>query len=343
MEKRWSWDLLPAIECFPKKSRDWDAVNKKAGNHILLDSEFVGSLVRHFAGPNVLLAVSQDPEQPGMALVHSQRRGFWEIFTPSQAPLGPIVLGSPDPAGRQVRELMNCLPGFPVQLAILRQDPQWSAWFPLEEGSQLEAIEIMQTARIRLEGTFEEFWKARSSNLRHNLNRQRRRLKEQGRTIELVTHTSAEAIPDCIREFGRLESAGWKAELGTAVNENNVQGRFYRDMFERFCGTGNTVIFQLLLDGKVVATDLCLLREGMLVVLKTAYDESVQSLSPALLMREDILRFIYSDRRYQVVEFYGRVLDWHLKWSSDTRPMYHLNQDRNLVVRKVRDLVRSMR
>lgn len=343
MGKKQNWEFLPAIECFPERTQEWDAINQMAGNHVLLDSQFVASLVRHFATPNVLLAVSRDPMHPGMALVYSQRPGFWEIFTPSQSPLGPIVLGSRDPACRQIRGLMNSLPGFPVQLAILRQDPQWSAWFPLDEGTQLEAVEMMETARIRLEGTFEEFWKARSSNLRHNLNRQRRRLKEQGRTIELITHTSAEAIADCIREFGRLESAGWKAELGTAVNEHNVQGGFYRDLFERFCASGNTLIFQLLLDGQVAATDLCLFREGMLVVLKTAYDETLQALSPALLMREDILRYLYSDRRYQVVEFYGRVQDWHLKWTNDTRPMYHLNYDRNRVVRKMRELVRSMR
>lgn len=343
MGRKTKWEFVPAIECFPEKSNDWDALNQAQGNHVLLDSKFVGALVRHFATPDVLLGISTDSEKPGMALLHRRKPGFWEVFTPSQAPLGPILLPYSDSSGRGARDLMSSFPGYPVQLAILRQDPECSAWLPLEEGARLELLQYLQTGRVCLRGTFEEYWQSRSSNLRHNLSRQRRRLKEQGRSLELVAHRSSQAMASCIAEFGRLESDGWKGEAGSAVNEGNVQGRFYRDMFEQFCTSGETVVYQLLLDGKVVATDLCLLRKGMLVVLKTTYDESVKPLSAALLMREDIIRQLYVDSQCQVVEFYGRVHDWHTKWTDDFRPMYHINCHCNSLVSGIRDLVRSIR
>jgi hypothetical protein len=79
------------------------------------------------------------------------------------------------------------------------------------------------------------------------------------------------------------------------------------------------------LDGVVAASDLCLVRNGMLVVLKTTYDETLKPLSPALLLREDELQWIFAQGNIHVVEFYGRVMDWHRKLTDDVRTMYHLN------------------
>jgi hypothetical protein len=342
IQKR-NWEFRPAKECFHEVSNDWDDLNRARGNHVLLDSRFVGCALRHFASPDVLLAVSRDSSRPGMALLSQSKVGFWEVFTPSQAPLGLILLGRDDPDAGTVRGLINSLPGYAVQLSVLSQDPDHSAWFPAQRDARVEILEIMQTGRVPIEGTFEDYWRARSSNLRHNLSRQRRRLNEQGRRLELRTHKNAEAVADCIKEFGQLESNGWKAESGTAVNENNAQGQFYRDLFEQFCLLGETVIFQLLVDGKVAATDLCLLRDGMMVVLKTTYDESLNQVSAALLMREEIVRQAYAEGRCRVMEFYGRAHEWHTKWTSDFRPIYHLNCHRNSVVTRLKTLIRRAR
>ena len=337
------WEFVSARDQFSSLSTRWDALNLASDNHVLLDSKFVSGLIDRFATPDVLVAIHHDTERPAMAIVYRVRAGFWEVFTPSQSPLGLALFPRREGSGELARALMNALPGYPIQLAIMSQDPEHSPWFPLEENSPLEQVEYMQTGRVRLEGTFEGYWENRSSNLRHNLSRQRRRLKEQGRTLELVVHCEPDAMAGCIREYGRLESAGWKAELGTAIEENNAQGRFYRDVFQRFACSGEALVYQLLLDGKVVATDLCLFRNGMLVVLKTTYDETVKPVSAALLMREDIMRRLYLDGRFETVEFYGRALDWHTKWTNDFRPMYHLNCHRNAVVSGLRNLVRSMR
>jgi Acetyltransferase (GNAT) domain len=109
-------------------------------------------------------------------------------------------------------------------------------------------------------------------------------------------------MADCVSEYGRLESIGWKAQGGTGINENNTQGRFYGDFCEHFSAAGEAIVFQLLLDGKVVASDLCLFRNGMLVVLKTTYDEKVEKLSPALLMRREIVRELHASSQIRVVE-----------------------------------------
>ena len=49
-----SWIFLNARASFDKYREKWDEINKKCGNHILLDSVFVSSLIRHFASDDTV-------------------------------------------------------------------------------------------------------------------------------------------------------------------------------------------------------------------------------------------------------------------------------------------------
>lgn len=64
-------------------------------------------------------------------------------------------------------------------------------------------------------------------------------------------------IAQAIADYGLLESAGWKAEGGTAIHPDNAQGRFYRAMLENFCRQGRGRVYRYRFDDKVVAVDLC--------------------------------------------------------------------------------------
>jgi hypothetical protein len=338
-----NWTFLPAAEAFDQTRQDWDALNRSLHGHILLDSGMVGPLIRHFGAGEVVLGVSRHPRRPGMVLLVKKGPAMWETFQPSPAPLGLINLGHPDDRGEAMRELLNALPGYPLQLGVLAQDPDYPLVAPsTSDGRGIQVVDYIPIARVPLGGTFEEYWQNRSANLKHNLSRQRRRLAEQGSTLELATYRAAENIGMCMREYGRLEGQGWKGQAGTAVAEDNAQGRFYREVLETFCAKGEGVVFLLRLDGKVIASDLCLARNGMLVVLKTAYDQTVERLSPALLMRQEIIQQLYAEKQVQVVEFYGPVMDWHTKWTDQIRMMYHLNCFRGPWVPKVKDLAKRL-
>ncbi len=336
-----SWIFEPAAETFDHVRKDWDALNQSQHNHILLDSGFIAPLIRHFGGQSVVIGIRQNAGRAGMALLVKNGHTRWETFQPSQAPLGLIVLNQRDEEAASLRELLNDLPGYPLQLGVQQQDPDYSAFPPIGHRLNVEMVEYIQTARLLLEGDFEAFWESRSINLKHNLARQLRRLGEKGHRLELLAHRDVASVAGCLREYGRLESQGWKAQEGTAVAEDNAQGRFYREVFETFCARKEGIIYQFLLDGKVIASDLCLTRNGMLVVLKTTYDESVERVSAALLMRREIVRQLYGEKRIRVIEFYGRVRDWHTKWTNHIRTMYHLNCFRHRWVPWVKSLIKN--
>lgn len=332
------WTFAPASRSFGEFRSRWDSVNSSYSNHVLLDSDFVEPLIRYFGDPKLLIGVSEN-SSPAMALVHPIAQGIWSSFQPSQAPIGMVLFGR-DEGGEQLRALLRSLPKYVLQLAILDQDPDYSPWPRSVASADVEVLDYIDTPRLAVSSTFEEYWNARSYNLRHNLARQRRKLADSGRRIESVVLRLENEVRAGIAEYGRLESQGWKSTMGTAISADNAQGRFYRDVLERFCSRGEGFIFQLLLDGVVVATDLCLVRNRMVVVLKTTYDESLKSFSPGLMMREEELRWLWSQGQFEVIEFYGRAMDWHRKFTDDTRAMYHLNCYRSSWMLAIKKLVR---
>jgi CelD/BcsL family acetyltransferase involved in cellulose biosynthesis len=204
-------------------------------------------------------------------------------------------------------------------------------------------LDYIQTARIPLEGTFDEYWAAREGRLRKNNDRLRRRMEEKGRHLDFTVIRDPAEVGGAIRELGTLESKGWKAKEGTAVSGDNAQGRFYQAMLKDFCGRGEGVIYQLKVDGHVVATDVCVARGEMLVLLKTAYDEDWSVYSPAFLLREDIVRELYAGGRVRIYEFYGPLMEYQLRWTRNIRSLYHLTCFRHRWVRSAKNLAKRMR
>lgn len=320
-----SWKISLARSDFDAHAADWNALNREQGDHLLLDADFVRALIRHFATPKTLLAVSTRPGVRGFALIERGRLGFASTFQPSQSPLGLILLESSETSIPKARELIRRLPGFALCLSILQQDPDSSRFRAEDTDRSADRVEYIDTGRLRFEGSFEEYWRSRSKNLVHNLGRQRRRLAEEGKSLRLRVVEDPSLAAECVETYGRLEGSGWKAAGGTAVSAENVQGAFYRDVLETFMARREGVVFQLELEGRIIASDLCLVRGGTMVILKTAYDASIEKLSPGLLLHRDIWEHCYATGRVRVVEFYGRARDWHTKWTSDFRRMYHLN------------------
>ena len=73
----------------------------------------------------------------------------------------------------------------------------------------------------------------RGKNLRSNLKKQRKRLNAEGIETRLDIAMQPEQMAAAVADYGRLESAGWKARSGTAVDAGNAQGRFYIRMLGR--------------------------------------------------------------------------------------------------------------
>jgi GNAT acetyltransferase-like protein len=335
------WTFFPTTQ-FEQLASTWNALNDEAGELPFLHSRFILPLCDAFGDGNLKIALCEDSQGPLAIGVLSRRSlAHWESFQPSQLPLGAWVMRPDQDFERLLSGLAKSLPGVVLLIGVTQQDPGCVPR-PMESSS-LHTLDYIRTARVPVAGTFDDYWALRGKNLRHNMKRQRARLAQDGVATRLETLTRPEEVAPAIEDYGRLESAGWKVASGTAISVDNAQGRFYRSMLEAFCDAGKGRIYRYRFGERVVAVDLCIEGGGALVILKTTYDESVKAISPAFLMRQEAFAKLFEEGRIKRIEFYGRVMEWHTKWSNDVRTMYHVNYYRWPLLQKISRVAMKIR
>lgn len=319
-----SWQIYPA-SALAQFVPEWDRLNAEGPASPLLSSAFVTPLLRHFGtGKEVLACLMAGNRATAMLLLKPHGRGVWETFQPSQAPLGVGVRGPGLDWPECLAALLPALPGMTTLVGITQQDPDLEA--RPADGARQTTIDYIRTARITITGSFDTYWSGRGKNLRQNLKKQRNRLEKDAVATRLEIITDAADVAQAVADYGRLESAGWKAKGGTAVHANNAQGRFYCEMLENFCRQGRGRIYRYWYDAQLAAMDLCVEGDDSIIVLKTTYDEQVaRTTSPALLMRQEAVALLFAQAHLRRIEFYGKVLDWHMRWTDEIRTMYHVN------------------
>ena len=331
------WQLFPATD-LTLHSEVWDCLNQRGPNTPLLDSRFIMPLIQHFGVGHELLAILGEHDDPdAMLIIGRDRFGVWSTFQPAQAPLGLWLNKVDNSLDELFSSLAKCLPKYTLLMGITHQDPYI---YPRPKDSDyLSTIDYIQTAYVNIDQSFEDYWQSRGKNLRHNLKRQRNRLEREGIKPRVEVLTNPDDMHRAVRQYGELEASGWKQDIGTAIHIENIQGKFYVDLLSAFAMTGQAFVYRYFYNDRLVACDLCLFGGAILVILKTTYDETIEGSSPTMLMREEMFRAIFDEQTIQRIEFYGKLMDWHTKWTDSIRQMYHINYIPWKIVKMARGLL----
>jgi CelD/BcsL family acetyltransferase involved in cellulose biosynthesis len=336
-----SWKLVPGTE-FPTYAAAWDDLQRTTTNTPFLESAFIQPLLQVFGTGRELLALHQEPSGLSAAvLVKPLGLGRWETFQPSQLPLGACVVPSSQDVGALAHSLLRVLPGFALSLGFTQLDPRLHPRPTPSKSTRLQ--DYVNTSFVNVEGSFGDYWEARGKNLRQNTRKQRNKLQTEGTETKLDCERDAKGVSAALELYGGLEGAGWKADNGTAIRADNDQGRFYSAMLQNFCATGRGRIYRYWFGDRVVAMDLCIDNGPMVVILKTAYDESLKQLSPSVLMRQNQFEGWWVEGRYSRIEFYGKTMEWHTRWTADERGLYHLTAYRWSWIADARTFAKSLR
>ena len=320
------WKNIPAssLQKDSQLQLNWDRLNAARGDLPFLTCDaIVLALTILGDGSERLLVGYEGTAILAMFLLSPRGKLRWQTFQPSQLPLGAWVAE----ASVQLTDIGHSLIrgpfGLCLGLSITQVDPNVAPRAVDTPCSQTN--DYIDTGWIDVQGSFDEYWNARGKNLRQNMRKQRAKLLAEGvKSTVQVLRDHADMAP-AIARYGRMESAGWKAQQGTAIHPDNAQGRFYLALLENASLRGEAVVYQYLFDERVVAMNLCLMRKGVLVVLKTTYDESIPSYSPAFLLRESELQEIYKEGQVKRIEYFGRLMEWHTKLTGQKRTLYHFS------------------
>ena len=257
-------------------------------------------------------------------IIERTKLAVWQTYQPSQAPLGAWI----NRRGSRYR-WAHCrlsLEGG-LHCRSCSVSLNWTAilFAGLSRLPHIRTFDYIETSSITVSGSFEDYWAQRGKNLRQNVRKQKNRFERDGIVATLKVIRDASSMRKAVELYGGLESRGWKASTGTALHPTTAQGRFYSDLLQEYASQGQAVVYQYMYGSDLVASDLCLARDGVLIILKTCYDEEQRNSSPAMLMHHDILEAIFRDKQYRRVEFYGKRLEWHTRFTDEKRVLYHLN------------------
>jgi CelD/BcsL family acetyltransferase involved in cellulose biosynthesis len=338
-----NWQFYPATE-FERHAAAWDDLQRRSTDTPFLESAFLLPLLQVYGNGSERIAFCSDDSGgkrqaaggfSAATIVRPLGRGRWETFQPSQLPLGPVVADPGADLAALARTLLRQLPGLALSVGLTQLDPRLHPRPATRPALRLQ--DYVSTSFIDVQGSFDDYWEARGKNLRQNTRKLRNRLQAEGVPLRLEIVSAPDEVDAALAHYGALESAGWKAQSGTAIGAANEQGRFYSAMLKRFCALGRGRIVRYWMGEQVAAMDLCIDNGPLVVILKTAYDETLKQHSPSVLMRQDEFKNWWDEGRYRRIEFYGKTMEWHTRWTGDERLLYHATTYRWAWIAKARE------
>lgn len=317
-----TWEIVPASR-FSEYARQWDELVRSRPGTPFLESAFLLPAIETFgSGSEKLCLIRVNGKLRAGAIMQRRPKGIWQTFQPSQLPLGAWVADKGMDLMRICDELVRRLPGMTLGIGVSQLDPRIQR--RPEDGPKIRSQDYIQTAWVDIDRDFETYWEERGKNLKQNMRKQRNKLGSESIETRIEMVTAAADVAKAVADYGLLESSGWKAADGTAIHPDNDQGRFYRKMLENFCALGRGRIYRYWFGDKVVAMDLCIHDPEAIVILKTAYDESFKSVSPSTLMRQEQFQQLFAEKQFARIEFFGKVMEWHTRWTQQSRSLFHV-------------------
>ena len=326
-DTEWATSQASSLESI---AMEWDSlVFRIAKDHPLVRSEFLLPLIHQFGDQKTLLATERDAlgQLQSAAIFERHSLARLSTFCPAQLPLCPILT-------RDVRTLaeglLACI-GF-ASLSLLRFDPKFQ---PEPDPRQLElhAADYATTFAVEcVDQDFATYWQNRSKSLRKNMKRHYNRIRQQFGGARYVVVTEEEHVPTAVHRYAEIESKGWKGREGSGLYVGSNQTKFYSECLSRFAAHGDASVHELYFDDRLVASRLCVRRNGVCVILKTTYDEEFSQFSPGTVLLHELLQHAFSDQNVCIVEFYTKAEPERLAWATETRNVRDITVYRNAIV-----------
>jgi len=202
----------------------------------------------------------------------------------------------------------------------------------LREAAQAAGYRLFERAVKRspytvTSGSWDDYERALSRNVRGDIRRRWRRLREEGDAI--LDINSGAHLAEALEEGYAIEGSGWKDACGSSIRVSDDKRRFYTDVAHWAADHGWLRLCFLRLDGRPIAFHFDLVCGGVLYHLKGGFDPALAHFSPSKLLHYLMLQHAFTTGvdRY---DFLGVDETYKLQLSNgvDTQRLLHLSAPR---------------
>ncbi len=244
-------------------------------------------------------------------------------FGNDHAPLTRPLAVDPEALQALSAAVVESKPGYFEMLAIPEADPGLAG---LEDacrkGSMLPVRESSYASPfVDTHGDYETWRKENKHRWKAPLERKWRKM-ERDFEAEFTLVEGPKDLDTELAEGLRIEASGWKGKGGTAIESAADTASFYRLMTKAFHERDELRFNWILLDGKAVSFDMCLLYRNRLYTLKSGYDEDYRNLAPGLVHRLAIIKRCF-ELEIDEHDLLGDEIGWKTRFASGNRP--HVN------------------
>jgi CelD/BcsL family acetyltransferase involved in cellulose biosynthesis len=159
---------------------------------------------------------------------------------------------------------------------------------------------VLSAPVVLVEGqTWEEWLAGKSRNFRTHVRRRRRNLDKRGAIIRM-SGTVDEADRD-LRELVRLHYGRWDERGGSSALDHGIEAML-RDAARTLVGPDRLRLWTIELDGKAIASLLCLSAGGETVCWNAGFDSAASELRPGFVVMSAALEdsFARGERRFDL-------------------------------------------
>ena len=342
MNSGFHWTFRP-LDQVGEFEREWDDFNSRTLRTPLLDAKFLLNAARHFGDGDEHFAVASDGEgSAAMCLLRMRGPAVVETFQPSQLPLCPWLQRSDVDVSALASSLVHDHAGPIVLVALTQLDPLLVA--RPADAPLLRTLPYITTGTIEIADSFYQYMAHRSANLLANLRRRQRSVEHEFGPISLQVIDAADDMETGMALYSALESAGWKAKAGTAIERGNLQWRFYVDAMTALARQGHGQVFALRFGDQLAAAALAIVHDCVAYMLKTTYNEQLRTYGPGVFLRREVIVGLQRCAPpVGRIEIYGPLNTAQSQWITAAREMYHVNAYRTRTVARLHSLSKRLR
>lgn len=309
-----AWRTSFSSDDGPSLSRDWFVA---CAETIHFEDRLYSVAITANSGE--LLAVAPMVLSGTRLLPHLQFLGMSTLYEP-----GGLHYRSRD----ALQTLLSCLlrQPYPIVLARLperQRDDVLRGMAVAEFGGRLRLAKSPPSAYIPLRGSWDEYFASLSSRRRYDYRRNRKRLEALGAVTFNVECPTPATLPGLLDRAAHVESSGWKGRQRSGLAANGAVRRFFDRYLLRASRDGKCRIFFLEVGGRPVATQISIIENGRLWVLKIGYDEGLAKCSPGIQLTMDCVRYALG-QGLEAYEFLGCDENWLHIWTDRMHYYYTL-------------------